>query len=666
MLLKDVFMKHRSLSFVGLILFVFPLLVLPQRQTLAATMTASTPLELAGAISLANGAAGADTILLASDIYLDTASVSDAFGKTGLPYIQSQITIDGQGHSISRGVGSSDLFRLFVVQSGSLTLINVMLEYGYSGSDPGGAIFNSSTLNLVHTTISNSRTDNSSGAPGGAIYNAGTLNITNSSFFNNYANNSGGAVYSDAGTVTITNSVFNLNSALGGGGAVAANTGTTTITNSSFASNNADFGGGAIFVSQSATLNISGSTLNNNISAFRGGGIYNIGTLNVGNSTFSDNFGSDAGGGIGNGVDTFGHSTINHSTFFHNQSNNPGGGVAVTGGSATINNSIIVVNSAIGGACYGTLGDNNLTDIMLTTLCGGFNLVPDMSILIGGLTNNGGPTLTHPVTVDYASPVDAATTSYCTAAPVSSLDQRGVRRGIDGDGISTSNECDIGAYEFGGNIRTLQFASAASSITPGGVTTLPVSVSLDAPLEAGYAPVTAYIWASGGTAVAGTHYTPIGVQTVTFNPGDQTKTVTLKLANSSLSADRTIILSFATQNGPGFNGPAKLGTQITHTITLKASGATAAPVRYYTGTRTIALSWTPVSWASGYEIQVDTDAGFAAPRVYENTSLSAGTLSDTVTVPGNGTYYWRVRAKQANGTHAPTYGPVQTFVVAGT
>jgi hypothetical protein len=104
---------------------------------------------------------------------------------------------------------------------------------------------------------------------------------------------------------------------------------------------------------------------------------------------------------------------------------------------------------------------------------------------------------------------------------------------------------------------------------------------------------------------------------------------------------------------------------MSHTVTLKASTASASPTRAYYDTRTVTLTWTPTSWATGYVIQVDTDSAFSAPRVYEDSSLPTGTLSADVTVPGNGTYYWRVAAKKADGTPGP-FSPTESFAVAGT
>ena len=61
------------------------------------------------------------------------------------------------------------------------------------------------------------------------------------------------------------------------------------------------------------------------------------------------------------------------------------------------------------------------------------------------------------------------------------------------------------------------------------------------------------------------------------------------------------------------------------------------------------LTWTLVTWAAGYEIQIDDDSHFRSPD-YQSGALPSSSLSHTLTraLP-NGTWYWRVRALDASG-----------------
>jgi hypothetical protein len=74
------------------------------------------------------------------------------------------------------------------------------------------------------------------------------------------------------------------------------------------------------------------------------------------------------------------------------------------------------------------------------------------------------------------------------------------------------------------------------------------------------------------------------------------------------------------------------------------------------------LSWTPVSWALGYEVQIASRSNFSQPE-YQNNTLAANTLSLTVSTPlPNGTYYWRVRAKKS-ATSWGSWSSAGTFQV---
>lgn len=81
---------------------------------------------------MANSSAGADTIELAADgIYTLSAVHSNNFwnGPNGLPFIISQITINGNGATIQRSSVAPD-FRILHVGGGDLTLNGVTASGG--------------------------------------------------------------------------------------------------------------------------------------------------------------------------------------------------------------------------------------------------------------------------------------------------------------------------------------------------------------------------------------------------------------------------------------------------------------------------------------------------------------------------------------------------------
>ncbi len=90
--------------------------------------------------------------------------------------------------------------------------------------------------------------------------------------------------------------------------------------------------------------------------------------------------------------------------------------------------------------------------------------------------------------------------------------------------------------------------------------------------------------------------------------------------------------------------------------------ANAAPETNYYTSSTVKLTWSGVSWATDYEVQVDDNPVLAAPFEY-NETVSANMLQVTVSQLPNGGHYWRVHAKRADGTWGE-WSSVQTFTVA--
>lgn len=89
-----------------------------------------------------------------------------------------------------------------------------------------------------------------------------------------------------------------------------------------------------------------------------------------------------------------------------------------------------------------------------------------------------------------------------------------------------------------------------------------------------------------------------------------------------------------------------------------ASSSSAAPYRNLFTMRQPVLTWSAVTWAVGYEIQVDDSRDFRSPVKSDNT-LPSPSFQATF---ANGTYWWRVRAKDAGGKWG-AWSAAETFVV---
>ena len=251
---------------------------------------------------------GADTISLDMDITL----------ASKLPAITSDITIEGNGHTIS----GNKRFRIFDVDGGKLTVNNLTLTEGWT-SAAGGAI---------------------------EVQNFGQLIINNSHFINNFAYG-GGAIhmqYSNA-RLTINNSRFVGNRALYGGGAIKNDSGAAIVRNSSFLENSSDVSGGAVDSGNRATTEISDSSFIGNW-ARSGGAIITDGpaTIDVSNSTFIGNRAA-SGGAVyaGGAVTTLTHISVS------------GGGISNPGYGAKLNLRNSIVNTGLSrNICRGILTQN--------------------------------------------------------------------------------------------------------------------------------------------------------------------------------------------------------------------------------------------------------------------------------------------------------------------
>ena len=223
------------------------------------------------------------------------------------------------------------------------------------------------------------------------------------------------------------------------GGAVD-NLGTLTVASSTISNNATSADGGGIF--SSVSLSVGSSTISNNLASGEGGGIYFGGTATVFSSTIASNTATGAGGGIGNTSN--GTIRVFSSTIAGNSTSGTGGGIS--GGGLSLISAIVATNTATASSpdCNGTFAleshnliGNNSGCPILNGVNGdlvGTNASP-LDPMLGGLANNGGPTLT--MALSASSPAINS-----GANPLSlQFDQRGAPRNVGG-------QPDIGAFEY--------------------------------------------------------------------------------------------------------------------------------------------------------------------------------------------------------------------------
>ncbi len=380
-----------------------------------------TNCTLRAAIQEANDNAGLDIIFVPAGTYtLSIAGTGEDAAATGDLDVLSHLALAGAG-ATSTTVDANNIDRVFHI-------------------DP--AFTNAFTVSMSGVGIVNG---DISAANGGGIETASTLRLSDCLFQLNTSSVSGGGLSVNGPDLEIDRCHFDQNDATGsGGGAVRlGNDVQFVIRDSLFTGNTAEFGGALVPQGAGGDGTIVNSTFSGN-SVIEGGGAITWGTGNftLKNVTITDNTAdSDTDDG----------------------SNHDGGGIRVSGGTVTVENSIIAGNhdDSVGGGptvhpdCSGPLTSSGYNILGDSTGClggagpgdqtniigSGANVIAD--ILEVALADNGGPTQTHAL-ASGSPAIDAGNPGGCTDEDSNPLttDQRGFTRPVN-------TVCDIGAYESG-------------------------------------------------------------------------------------------------------------------------------------------------------------------------------------------------------------------------
>jgi hypothetical protein len=409
-------------------------------------------------------------------------------GSTGTSLTISGLTLSG-GYPSSSTIPSGGAIYLGKYTHLSLDDTTIAGNATLSGGG-GGAIGTEgpkySEITITDSTISG---NSSTTGGGGAIQSFGPLTITNSTLSGNHAPGAGGGAISFSqkyGPLQINNSTIAGNTA-GTAGAISAGPLTgpgfdyspqdSKITNTTLSGNSALSDGGAIelfgLADPAGSFTIDHSTISGNHSTNTtsyGGGVEVTnavnGTFAVVDSTVS---GNDAGlgGGIAvrSTVGSGGSVSADNSTIASNVATYEGGGLWVSsydsGGSVFVSPPVDL-NSAIAGDNTAGIapGPNDLGRADNAT-SGGFQLsfslveaptdavdtqansITGQDPQLGGLANNGGPTLTRLPAIGSPA-IDAGNNPLAL-----STDQRGQPRTVDLTPGNASDGTDIGAVEVG-------------------------------------------------------------------------------------------------------------------------------------------------------------------------------------------------------------------------
>jgi len=361
------------------------------------------------------------------------------------------ITITGAGAATTM-IDANTVDRVMLISSGrSADISGVTLRNGYSLTDNGGAIYNDhGTLHLSHCVLDNNKANGN----GGGLYTFGTATVSDCTFSNNNSTADLGGGISNAGTLDIDHSTITGNLADFGGGGIYSD-GTLHVDTSTISGNKAVLGGG--IYNDIGSVYVSASTISGNTATADGGAIYNGKVLFVANSTISANQAYGNGGGIFNL--SSGAANVYNITVAYNEADSDlvfgGDGAGIynqVGGVFNQRNSVVAGNYLSGQPdyedCYGEIGIFGNNAFYVTPLqCGPApNSLGDVFYInsldeLGILSNHGGPTQTIAL-ISPSSLIGSAVGCFDNVGALLS-DQRGQPRPP-----STSNLCDIGAFEY--------------------------------------------------------------------------------------------------------------------------------------------------------------------------------------------------------------------------
>ncbi len=499
---------------------------------------------------------------------------------------------------------------------------------------------------------------------GGGIYNASpysTMTIRDSTITNNTATgnlqstfrSSGGGI-ANVGTMSITNSVIANNTATYGpvGGGIANLQGTLTIDNSTISENSPGGISGDRSTSQGGygTLRIQRTTVNNNY----GGGIdIDKNQATIINTTVSGN----TGNGIAEGNNAAGWLILNNVTI----TANTGVGLIKSAPFAnmTVTNTLIYGNGEAdcdANPSFSALTlvnqDYNLVGVpgVRCEISGNHNII-GQDPLLGALQNNGGLTQTQALS-DNSPAIDAGNIATCETT-----DQRGNPR-------PENLSCDIGAYEASMGFVDLSVTSVAPLVSVETDTDTPYRFSVinDGTVNANNVTLTislpnSAVFVSVSTTQGTCH---IEMESAQCDLGIVTK-------DTSASVDVSVRYSSAGYLGLVANLAsdeidlnAGNNTAIAMTqVVLKSDLSESPALNYYT-TSEITLSWSRISWAQRYEVEIAATPDFENP-LFSGGTEDAQTLFINWSPPSDGIYYWHVRAVglSGSGSWSP---PVQIVV----
>ena len=529
------------------------------------------------------------------------------------------------GNNAFRGAG-------VLVASGSFTLNGGSITN--NESDYGAGVYVRNPLGLLTLNdgeISGNRSVATSFGGGGVYIFQGRVVQNGGEISDNTAVNFGGAMEVRQGSFEMNGGIISGNSAGNWGGAIYNDIGTITITNGTLTNNYSLLGGGAIATGATSHNFISNSVIYTNSTSITqtGGAILNTGTLTLTNVTLSDNLANNGGG-----LQNEGTATLTNVTIYENTAVSNGGGLNENGGTLNVANSIVAGNNApTGPDCAGTIvsqGYNLIQDDTNCTISGSTTGNINGDPLLATLALNGGTTLNHALSPSSPA-LDAGDNVSCA-----STDQRGVMRPIDGDNDATAT-CDMGAFEYG-----IQIEIGDATVTEGDSGTTAATFIVTRSLQTSGMDSVEYATITNTATTA--DFTAVPSTTLTFNPGDITKTISIDVTGDTVDeTDETFFVQLGNPStGIFFSQDSGTGTIVDDDGLPSLSIADTTVSEGNSGTKTTTFTVT-LSTASAANVTVNyatSDQTAVAPSDYLSTTnmltFTPGDTEEIISITING------------------------------
>jgi uncharacterized repeat protein (TIGR01451 family) len=305
--------------------------------------------------------AGGGLYIIQAEVAIENCRISNnnAFVGGGI-YLDGQAGLTGTVMISNTAAGGGGIH----VHEGNLMLASSQVLSNHASDVGGGMRILWGDATLIDTQISNNSAEGYYGEGGGIFVDAGEVILIDVQIDENFADENGGGIHILMGSAILSDTQVVGNSTSGTAGGIFVWTGNAILTRTTI-SNNTAMAGGGLFVSDGNLTIVNSQVLDNYASSDGGGVLVFEGNATLTGTQIEDNSAENDGGGayvyLNNAV-----LEVIDGDIGRNSAHN-GGGVYIEAGSATLERTQIISNSALefGGGIFILSGDSTLVNTIV-------------------------------------------------------------------------------------------------------------------------------------------------------------------------------------------------------------------------------------------------------------------------------------------------------------